>query len=81
MAVIKALARAKINLSLDIKGKRPDGYHEIETVMQTISLSDRLLFRPASSLLLESSDPSLPVDESNTVRRPCRKNIRKNYAK
>src|SRR5690554_833448 len=69
MTVIKALARAKINLSLDILGKRPDGYHEIETVMQSISLSDELVFQPASGLLLESSDSSLPVNETNTVLR------------
>lgn len=72
MTVIKALARAKINLSLDIKGKRPDGYHEIETVMQTISLSDQLIFQPSSDLLLESSDSSLPVNENNTILRAAR---------
>ena len=31
---------AKINLTLDVKGKRPDGYHELETIMHQISLAD-----------------------------------------
>ena len=37
---IKVKAPAKINLSLDILGRRPDGYHEISMVMQTIDLYD-----------------------------------------
>jgi len=39
---IELLAPAKINLSLDIRGRRPDGYHEIRSVFQTIRLHDRL---------------------------------------
>ena len=42
MEEIQVKARAKINLSLDITGKRDDGYHEISTIMQTVSLHDRL---------------------------------------
>ncbi len=41
-------ARAKINLGLKVVGRRPDGYHELETVMQEISLADKLLFEPCS---------------------------------
>ena len=37
-------AFAKINLSLDIVGRRPDGYHELVSVMQTLSLCDTLHF-------------------------------------
>lgn len=40
--MIKALARAKINPYLSVRGRRPDGYHDLETVMQSISLADRL---------------------------------------
>jgi len=43
---IKVYARAKINLTLDVLGKRPDGYHQVETVMQSIELSDCLEFAP-----------------------------------
>ncbi|OPY58686.1 MAG: 4-diphosphocytidyl-2-C-methyl-D-erythritol kinase [Pelotomaculum sp. PtaU1.Bin035] len=44
--VITAYARAKINLTLDVLGKRPDGYHQVEMVMQSIELHDRLEFTP-----------------------------------
>ncbi len=39
-------ARAKINLGLKVIGRRPDGYHDLETVMQEVSLADKLLFEP-----------------------------------
>ena len=39
---ITAFANAKINLTLDVLNKRPDGYHDIDTVMQSISLADKL---------------------------------------
>jgi len=44
--VIEVYARAKINLTLDVLGKRPDGYHQVETVMQSIELHDCLQFTP-----------------------------------
>ena len=40
--LLKLLARAKINLTLDILGKRPDGYHEVEMVMQSVALADEV---------------------------------------
>ncbi|MEX2586892.1 MAG: 4-(cytidine 5'-diphospho)-2-C-methyl-D-erythritol kinase [Actinomycetota bacterium] len=40
--MITALARAKINPYLSVRGRRPDGYHELETIMQSISLADEL---------------------------------------
>ncbi|RJP17148.1 MAG: 4-(cytidine 5'-diphospho)-2-C-methyl-D-erythritol kinase [Candidatus Abyssobacteria bacterium SURF_5] len=57
---------AKINLFLDIICKRPDGYHNIETVFQTIDLHDdvSLELRP-SGLKIECDDPSVPSDSSN----------------
>ncbi len=45
--MIKVLGRAKVNLWLAIVGRRPDGYHELETVMQSISLADTLTIEPA----------------------------------
>ncbi len=56
---ITVCARAKINLTLDILGKRPDGYHEVEMVMQSIELHDRLVFTPAGddiTLTVEGAD-------------------------
>jgi len=44
--MIEVYARAKINLALDVLGKRPDGYHQVEMVMQSIKLHDCLEFIP-----------------------------------
>ena len=64
-------AFAKINLGLRVHGRRPDGYHEITTVFQTVSLHDRLAFQtlPGGRLELACSDPEIPTDESNLVMR------------
>lgn len=64
-------APAKINLYLEVVGRRPDGYHNIESIMQTVSLYDRLIIetRPGGALSMECSDPGLPVDERNLVMR------------
>jgi 4-diphosphocytidyl-2-C-methyl-D-erythritol kinase len=52
-------AYAKINLTLEALAKRDDGYHEIATVLQTISLADTLSFGLGDALELRCSDPSL----------------------
>ncbi len=59
-------AYAKLNLVLEVLGRRPDGFHEVRTVLQTIDLADRLTFHPASGLNLECDDPSLN-GEANLV--------------
>ena len=59
-------AYAKLNLTLEVLSQRPDGYHEVATVLQTISPADRLSFRPAGQLRLECSEPSLE-NEDNLV--------------
>lgn len=58
---------AKINLDLRIIGRREDGYHEICTVFQTISLADRIAFEAADDLVLTCSDPEMPVDDGNII--------------
>ena len=68
---LEALAYAKINLSLEITGKRDDGYHEIKTVMHTIDLADRLTFSQAERTSLQCDQPSLE-DEHNLVLRSCK---------
>ncbi|MDR1159945.1 MAG: 4-(cytidine 5'-diphospho)-2-C-methyl-D-erythritol kinase [Syntrophomonadaceae bacterium] len=60
-------APAKINLTLNVLGKRSDGYHELETVMHKVNLSDRLRFQPASGIKVSGNDDSLDWGSSNLV--------------
>jgi 4-diphosphocytidyl-2-C-methyl-D-erythritol kinase len=64
-------AFAKINWSLRVLGKRADGYHEIDTVLQTIGLHDTLTFHATndSQISLWCDDRAIPVDERNLVCR------------
>jgi 4-diphosphocytidyl-2-C-methyl-D-erythritol kinase len=64
-------ARAKVNLGLEILGRRADGYHEIATVLQEIDLADELVFREAPEVSLTCSEPTL-ADESNLIVRAVR---------
>ncbi|MGN0592776.1 MAG: 4-(cytidine 5'-diphospho)-2-C-methyl-D-erythritol kinase [Ruminococcus sp.] len=58
---------AKVNLALDIVGKRADGYHLLETVFQSISIYDKLELTQTeeSGISLTCSDPALPCNEKN----------------
>ncbi len=61
---------AKLNLYLDVLGRRRDGYHNIETVFQTVSLADALAFTDEPSRVsLKCSSPELANTESNLVYR------------
>jgi len=60
-------APAKLNLSLEVKRKREDGFHEIETLMARLKLSDIVEIHKARGLTLEIEGADLPVDESNLV--------------
>lgn len=65
-------APAKVNLSFKVKGRRPDGFHEIETLMAPISLADRITIKSGSSdgpIQFSCDDPSLPDGEDNLVVR------------
>jgi 4-diphosphocytidyl-2-C-methyl-D-erythritol kinase len=64
-------AHAKINLSLRVLGKRPDGYHELRTVFQTIGLHDTIEveFRKAPRTRLEIDGPQIP---DNLILRAAR---------
>jgi len=57
---------AKINLYLDIVGKRNDGYHEIESVMQSVTLYDRLVLKPfKEGIKILSDEPGIPLGREN----------------
>lgn len=64
-------AYAKINLSLDILGTRPDGYHEVQMLMQSLTLHDTITLevQPSPGVFLACSEPSLPTDERNLAYR------------
>jgi 4-diphosphocytidyl-2-C-methyl-D-erythritol kinase len=60
----------KVNLILNILGKRADGFHELETVMQPVNVCDAMAFeRSGASLQLTCSNPELPCDAKNLVHR------------
>ena len=69
-SIIEILCPAKVNLYLEVKGKRPDGYHELETLMQTVSIYDRLvLTRSDAGIEIKCSDAVIPCGPENTVWR------------
>ena len=64
----------KVNLALDILYKRDDGYHEIKSIMQRISLRDRLRFKEIKEgVVIESNHPEVPLDSSNLVHKAWEK--------
>ena len=66
MDQISLRAYAKINLTLDVVGRRKDGYHLLQSVMQSISLADFLTLRPQSEgITLVTDHPTVPTDETN----------------
>jgi len=71
--MLRIRSHAKINLYLDVLNKRRDGFTNIETIFQTVSLADELAFEPrASTVTMECSLPEVPVDESNLIVRAAR---------
>lgn len=67
-------SHCKVNLILNILGRRADGFHELETVMQPIPICDRLAIAAApAGIRLTCSDPALPTDEGNLVYRAAQK--------
>lgn len=62
-------AHAKINWSLSICGERPDGYHDLDMLMQSIELSDELSFETARWLTLTVNGQRLPCGDRNLVIR------------
>ena len=64
---------AKINWTLEILGKRADGYHELRTLLQTVSVADELAFEPLEQgIEIVCDHPDVPCDESNLVYRAAK---------
>ena len=74
MSTITVTAPAKVNLHLEVLGLRPDGFHELAMVMQSIDLADRLSFRNRADaqVVLSCDDPSLSLGEDNLIVRAAR---------
>ncbi len=62
---MQELARGKINLGLRVLGKRADGYHQVDMLMQTISFADELELTGQKGFSLTMNDKELPWDERN----------------
>ena len=63
----------KINLLLNILGRRPDGFHDLETILQPVPLFDEIeLSRNGSGIQLTTDHPSLPCDDSNLMTKAAR---------
>jgi len=62
--MLTVLAPAKINLTLEVLTKRPDGYHEIRSLIQTIDLCDNLRFQSSHDIKFRCDNPELVVTES-----------------
>jgi 4-diphosphocytidyl-2-C-methyl-D-erythritol kinase len=74
MTTLEKSSPCKVNLLLNILGKRADGFHELETVFHPVHLCDRLIFtRSGTGLQLTCSNPTLPTDASNLVHRAASK--------
>ena len=71
MKKIKIQCPAKINLGLKIVGKRPDGFHDIDSIMQTINLFDYLTIsiekNDKTEIILDGTSPEIPYDNKNIV--------------
>ncbi|MDE2684263.1 MAG: 4-(cytidine 5'-diphospho)-2-C-methyl-D-erythritol kinase [Chloroflexota bacterium] len=57
-------AYAKINLSLEVIGRRDDGYHEVATILQTVDLADTVTLRPADGLTVTCDDATLSGEDN-----------------
>lgn len=69
--MLTAYSHAKVNLCLEVLGRRPDGFHDIGSIFQTVSLRDRLTFLPRSDgmIVLSCDRKGIPVGKGNLVYR------------
>jgi len=72
MTMLTLPAPGKLNLFLHITGRRPDGYHELQTLFALLDQGDILHFAPADTLSLECDQADVPTDDSNLILRAAR---------
>ncbi|MCB1692996.1 MAG: 4-(cytidine 5'-diphospho)-2-C-methyl-D-erythritol kinase, partial [Pseudomonadales bacterium] len=72
MTALRLPAPAKINLFLNILGRRPDGYHDLQTVFQILDYGDWLVFEPAHEIVVEPAIAGIDPQE-NLVYRAARR--------
>jgi 4-diphosphocytidyl-2-C-methyl-D-erythritol kinase len=72
MTMFTLPAPGKLNLFLHITGRRPDGYHELQTLFALLDQGDILHFAPADTLSLECDQADVPTDDSNLILRAAR---------
>ncbi len=70
--ILELKAHAKINLTLDVLYKRPDGYHEVDMIMQSLELADEIRISEAEMLVIDCDHPAVPCDERNLVWKAAR---------
>ena len=67
MQTIHIKSCAKINIGLNVTGKRTDGYHDIETIFYPINIFDELTFKKSESFKFTCNIKNLKLDESNLI--------------
>lgn len=72
MEKLTVLAPAKVNLALDVVGVRPNGYHDLDMVMQALTLCERITLEKAETLSLTLPGSDLPADDSNIALKAAR---------
>lgn len=78
---LRLMAPAKINWTLEVLGRRPDGFHNVKTILQTIDLFDSLELETAAELTLEATGEGLPPPQENlTMRAACLLQKRTGYS-
>ncbi len=78
MNEIKIDSYSKINLTLNILARREDGYHEVETIMQSINLADKVIItEERKGIKIKCNHPQVPVDNQSLVYRSAEKIIKK----
>jgi 4-diphosphocytidyl-2-C-methyl-D-erythritol kinase len=69
VSVLRLPSFAKVNLGLEVLGRRPDGYHDLRTIFQAIDLHDDIELRSAPGLSVRCDHPGVPADETNLAHR------------